>query len=78
MGKMCRKHTYDEMRINNWFNLMVYHTMGTNLQYRPDEREAIFIRDREESGERDAFHRLHNRLEDAFNKTKYFRSYSGE
>ena len=78
MGKMCRKHTYEALGINSWMNMVVYHTLATNLTYRPDEKEAIFIRDREEIGEREAFHKLHLMIEEALNKTKYFRSYTGD
>ena len=78
MGKMCRKHTYDALGVNSWMNMVVYHTMGTNLTYRPDEKEAIFIRDREETSEKEAFQKLHTMMEETLDKTKYFRSYTGE
>ncbi len=57
---------------------IVYHTLGTNITYRDDEKENLFLRDRELVGERDAFHKLHNSMEDALNKTKYFKNYNGE
>ena len=78
MGKMCRKHTYDALGINSWMNMIAYHTLSTNLIYRPDEKEAIFIRDREEVGEKEAFHKLHGMMEKALGQTKYFKSYTGE
>lgn len=78
MGKMARKHTYFEMGVNNPWNMMTYHTLGTNLVYKDDEKESIFIRDREKLGEKEAFHKLHGMMEDALNKTKHFRSYTGE
>jgi len=78
MGKMCRKHTFSELGMNNWWNMITYHTLGTNITYRDDERDTLFIRDREKVGEKEAFHRLHNAMEDALNKTKYFKSYTGE
>ena len=34
------------------------------------------IRDREKVGEREAFHKLHRRMEEALDKTKYFKSYT--
>ena len=78
MGKMCRKHTFDALGINSWMNPIVYHTMGTNISYRDDEKEALFIRDREKVGEKEAFHKLHQSIEEGLNKTKYFKSYTGE
>ena len=74
---MCRKHTYDALGVNSWMNSIVYHTLGTNVTYRPDERETVFIRDKETMGEREAFHRLHGIIEEALSKTKYFKSYGG-
>jgi len=38
----------------------------------------MFIKDREGMGEREAFHKLHEKYEAALNKTKYFRSYAPE
>ena len=78
LGKMCRKHTYEALGVNSWMSTIVYHTLGTNLTYRDDEKKAIFIRDREKTGEREAFHKLHEMSEEALNKTKYFKSYTGD
>ena len=69
------KHNYEALGVSSMFTSIVYHTMGTNLTYRPDEKEALFIRDREKMGEKEAFHKLHNMMEEALNQTKYFRSY---
>ena len=44
-------------------------------QYTEDERDLMFIKDREGMGERAAFHKLHDKYEAALNKTRYFRSY---
>jgi enoyl-CoA hydratase len=78
LGKMARKHTYDAIGLTSLKGCITYHTLGTNLTYRPDEKEALFIRDREKTGERDAFHKLHEISEEALNKTKYFKSYTGD
>ena len=42
-----------------------------------DAKISLFIRDREQMGEREAFHKLHGIVEEALNKTKYFKSYTG-
>jgi hypothetical protein len=35
----------------------------------------MFIKDRDGMGEKEAFHKLHEKYEAELNKTKYFRSY---
>ena len=53
--------------------------MGTNIRYEEDERELVFIREREEKeSARKAFHKFHQLFEDALDRTKYFRSYRPE
>ncbi|PIP05241.1 MAG: hypothetical protein CO012_11705 [Syntrophobacterales bacterium CG_4_8_14_3_um_filter_49_14] len=74
IGKQCRRHAYDAMGATTLMGGTTYHTVGTNLTYQEDEKEQIFIRDREKVGERDAFHKLHVAFEEALNKTKYFKS----
>ena len=78
MGKLCRKHTFAQLGVNNFWNNITYHTLGTNITYRDDEKDTLFLRDREKMGEKEAFHKLHNSMEEALNKTKYFKSYLGE
>ena len=78
LGKMARKHAYDAIGLTSLKGAITYHTLGTNLTYRPDEKEALFIRDREMMGEREAFHKLHEMAEEALGKTKYFKSYAGD
>ena len=78
MGKACRKHTFDDLGVNSFFNMITYHTLATNITYRDDEKDELFIRDRENLGEKEAFHKLHRSMEDALAKTKYFKSYTGE
>lgn len=78
MGKMCRRHVYDALGLTNLMVGIVYHTLGTNISYAPDEKESAFIRDREQRGAREAFHKLHNAFEEALSKTKYFKSYDSE
>ena len=78
LGKMCRKHVYDALGLTSLMEGIVYHTLGTNITYRPEEKKGLFIRDREEMGEREAFHKLHESSEEALNKPKYFKSYRPE
>lgn len=74
IGKMGRKTVYESLGLGNFLNQAVFHTLATNLHYRPEERASMFIKDREEGGEKKAFDALHKRFEDALDKTKHFRS----
>ena len=65
LGKMARKHAYDAIGLTSPKGAITYHTMGTNLTYRPDKKEALFIRDRESMGERKAFYKLHEMAEES-------------
>ena len=56
--------------------VIAYHTMATSIKYTDDEKDLMFIKDRETMGHREAFHKLHDKYEAALNQTKYFRSYS--
>jgi len=76
VGKLCRRHVYEAAGLTSMMSGIVYHTLGTNITYRPEEKKNLFIRDREQMGERDAFHKLHKDVEEALNRTKYFKSYS--
>jgi enoyl-CoA hydratase len=78
IGKLCRRHAYDSMGATSLMSGITYHTLGTNLTYGEDEKDRVFIRDREKMGPRDAFHKLHIAFEQALNKTKYFKSYDGD
>ncbi len=79
IGKMSRKHIYESRGLTSVKDMVVYHTLGTNLSYTAEEREgAVFIRDRERVGEREAFHKLHEAMEQALSETKYFKSYTGD
>jgi hypothetical protein len=76
MGKIARRHTYDQIGALGVDSAVVYHTLGTNIRYERDEKEMMFIREREEKGSaRTAFHEFHQMFEDALEKTKYFKSY---
>lgn len=78
MGKLATRHTYDQVGALNLDSGIVYHTLGTNIRYGKDEKDLMFIRGREEIGSaREAFHRHHEIFEEALNKTKYFKSYTG-
>lgn len=75
MGKMSRRLIYDATGMNSLFAITVFHTLGTNITYGPNERNVVFIRDREVMGAREAFHKLHTAFEEALDKTKHFKSY---
>lgn len=78
MGKLAIRHTYNQVGALNLDSSIVYHSLGTNIRYAEDERGLMFIRDREQAGSaRESFHKHHKLFEDALNKTKYFRSYTG-
>jgi hypothetical protein len=55
--------------------VITYHTLSTSISYTVDEKDLMFIKDRDSMGEREAFHKLHEKYEAALNKTKYFKSY---
>jgi enoyl-CoA hydratase len=78
MGKFARRHMLERMGVHSLKEVILYHTFSTNLKYSPDERELMFIRDRESMGEREAFHKMHEKYEERLNKTKYFRSFRPE
>jgi enoyl-CoA hydratase len=75
MGKFARRHMLSRLGLTDLHEVILYHTFSTNLKYSDDERELMFIRDRESMGEREAFHKMHEKYEERLNKTKYFRSY---
>lgn len=74
IGKMSRKTVYESLGLGNFLNQTVFHTLATNLHYRPEEKEVMFIKNREETGEKNAFDSLHRKFEEALDKTRYFRS----
>ena len=77
MGKLARRHTYDQVGAIGIDSAVVYHTLGTNIKYADDEQNLMFIRDREKTGSaRTAFHNFHEIYEQALNRTKYFKGYS--
>jgi enoyl-CoA hydratase len=77
IGKLARRHTYDQVGAIALDSAVVYHTLGTNIRYADDEKELMFIRKREEmKTAKEAFHNFHQLFEKALEKTKYFKSYS--
>jgi enoyl-CoA hydratase/carnithine racemase len=78
MGKVSRRHMLERLGMTCLKEVITYHTLCTNLKYEEDEKELMFIRDREGMGEREAFHKMHDKYEERLNKTKYFRSYRPE
>ena len=75
MGKFARRHMLSRLGLTNLKEVILYHTFSTNVKYSEDERDLMFIRDREGMGEREAFHKMHEKYEERLNKTKYFQSY---
>lgn len=75
MGKFARRHMLSRLGLTDLHEVILYHTFSTNVKYSEDERDLMFIRDREGMGERAAFHKMHEKYEERLDKTKYFRSY---
>jgi enoyl-CoA hydratase len=75
MGKFARRHMLSRLGLTDLHEVILYHTFSTNVKYSEDERDLMFIKDREGMGEREAFHKMHEKYEERLNKTKYFRSY---
>jgi enoyl-CoA hydratase len=78
MGKVSRRHILERLGVTSLKEVITYHTLCTNLKYEQDEKDLMFIRDREGIGEKAAFHKMHEQYEARLNKTKYFRSYQPE
>jgi enoyl-CoA hydratase len=78
MGKVSRRHMLERLGVTSLKEVITYHTLCTNLKYEDDEKELMFIRDREGMGEKAAFHKMHEQYEERLNKTKYFKSYKPE
>jgi enoyl-CoA hydratase len=79
VGKLARRHTYDQVGALQLDSAVVYHTMGTNIRYAEDEQNLMFIKGREQAGSaREAFHKFHQIFEDALDKTKHFKSYRSD
>lgn len=75
MGKVARRHMMDRLGLSCLKEVITYHTLSTSIGYTKDEKDLMFIKDREGMGEREAFHKLHDKYEEALDKTKYFKSY---
>lgn len=75
MGKMARRHISDRLGLSCLKEVILYHTLSTNISYTQDEKDLMFIKDRDGMGEKAAFHKLHDKYEAALDKTKYFKSY---
>jgi enoyl-CoA hydratase len=76
MGKLARRHTYNQVGALQLDSAVVYHTLGTNIRYAEDEKDLRFIKDRETTGSaKQAFHKFHQLYEDALDRTKYFQSF---
>jgi enoyl-CoA hydratase len=78
MGKVSRRHMLERLGVTSLKEVITYHTLCTNLKYEQDEKDLMFIRDREGMGEKAAFHKMHEQYEERLNKTKYFKSYKPE
>ena len=76
IGKMARRHTYDQVGAIQLDSSITYHTLGTNIGYASDEKDLMFIKNREQMGTaKEAFQKFHQIFEEALDKTKYFKSY---
>lgn len=75
IGKVARRHILERMGMTSLKEVITYHTLATSIKYTEDEKDLMFIRDREGMGEREAFHKMHEKYESALDKTKYFKSY---
>jgi len=76
MGKVARRHMMDRMGLTTLKEVITYHTLSVNLKYTEDERELMFVRDRESMGEREAFHKMHAKYDEALEKTKFFKNFN--
>ena len=78
MGKMATRHHLNQANVIGMDIGVVYHTLATNLRYKEEEKQMMFIRGREETGSaKGGFKKHHAIFEEALNKTKHFRSYTG-
>ncbi len=75
MGKVSRRHTLSALGMDRLSEVIVYHTLSTGIKYTDDEKDLMFIKDRETMGHKEAFHKLHDKYESALNETKYFKSF---
>lgn len=75
MGRVARRHMMDRMGLTTLKEVITYHTLSVNLKYTKDERDLMFIREREGKGEKEAFHQMHAKYDEALAKTKFFRNY---
>jgi enoyl-CoA hydratase len=76
MGRVARRHLLDRLGLTCLKEVITYHTLSVNLKYTQDERDLIFIKDREGMGEREAFHKLHEKYDEALEKTTFFKNYN--
>jgi hypothetical protein len=74
MGRVARRHMYDRMGLTTLKEVITYHTLSVNLKYTQDEKDLMFIKDREGMGEREAFHKLHEKYDEALEKTQFFKT----
>ena len=75
MGKVARRHTLSALGMDRFSEVIVYHTLATGIKYTDDEKDLMFIKDRETMGHKEAFHKLHDKYEAALEETEYFKSY---
>ncbi|MEJ2740775.1 MAG: enoyl-CoA hydratase/isomerase family protein, partial [Dehalococcoidia bacterium] len=64
MGKVSRRHMLERLGVTSLKEVITYHTLCTNLKYEQDEKDLMFIRDREGMGEKAAFHKMHEQYEE--------------
>ena len=63
MGKIYSSMIYDIIGLNDWNTLTIGHTLATNLRFESDEYN--YHREKRDQGPREAFHGLHDRVDQA-------------
>ncbi|MCG6537698.1 MAG: enoyl-CoA hydratase/isomerase family protein [Syntrophales bacterium LBB04] len=78
IGKMTRRNVMEVLGLSNVLYQATYHTLATNIVYTPEEKDLVFLKDRETGGTKAAFEKLHKAYEEILSQTKYFKSYKPE
>ena len=76
IGKMNRKNVMENMGLTNVLYQVTYHTLATSIKYTPEERDFIFLKDRESGGTKAAFDKLHKAFDEILDQTRYFKNYT--
>jgi len=76
IGKMNRKNVMEFLGLSSVLYQVTYHTLGTNITYTPEEKDLVFLKDRESGGTKAAFDKLHKAFDEVLDQTKYFKNYA--